>query len=255
MEAKDVGLLCSIILGVGGIISAVIALRRAKLEGDEQCHEHLKQAREEAEISAGQLHHIRMHHPEWFEEGRSTVWVAFAVTLFVIAAVLLSWSINWPSHDVPGPIGPQGPPGLTGPQGKTGPAGPSGQSTTTHITSGGGSGSQGSTGATGNNGATGASGQSGPAGAVGRTGAAGPAGAQGGTGAQGEAGAIGETGAVGPAGPQGSVGPAGPRGARGLSGPQGPPGPSVSCPSGFSIQDILIKEKSQTITLHVCART
>src|SRR5262252_2694657 len=180
MDAVEVGLLCSIILGIGGIISAVIALRKAKLEGDEQCQKHLKQAREEAEVCTAELHHIRMHHPEWFErieEGRSTVWAALAVTLFVIAAVLLSWSINWPSHDVPGPPGPPGPAGLTGPQGKTGPAGPSGQSTTTHITSGGGSGSQGSTGATGNNGATGASGQSGPAGAVGRTGAAGPAGA------------------------------------------------------------------------------
>ena len=242
----------AILVGIGGIITAWLAIRKAKDEGSATCHELLSESRKEAEGYAKQLHDLKMKHPDLFDDEGIAGWYFVAsIALFVIAALIGATHLGW----FEGPKGPPGPPGIEGPAGKngtpgsTGPPGLNGGAgttgTTVVVTSG--TGSAGGTGLTGASGATGQTGATGAAGASG-TGIQGLPGSAGSTGPPGES----ITGATGPPGAVGPQGPPGPAGATGLTGPQGLPGAPTTCPAGFSFKDITIKEKNQTFTLHVC---
>lgn len=253
--ALDVTLagLSAIFLAISGIITSVIALRKAKQEGDESCHEQLKISRAEAEEYAQELHKIRLEHPELMpphDEGRATIWLILSIGLFALATALLvhEYGVS------PGPPGPAGPPGPLGPQGHPGPQGTT--ATTVVVVPGTGT----NTGTGGSNG-TGATGDTGGTGAAGSTGGTGEAGSTGSTGAPGEtgtAGVSGSAGSTGPPGPPGPIGPTGAPGATGLQGPQGErgaPGPVQTapiCPQGFTLTNIELKEKNQTVLAAIC---
>ena len=242
----------AVIAAIGGLISAMVALRKAKQEGDEHCNEQLKMSRAEAEQYAKELHKIRIEHPELMpptDEGKARLWIIISLGLIALATALTMIATGISA----GPSGPPGPPGPLGPQG---PAGPQGTTATTVIVVPG-TGTNTNTGTGGSNG-TGATGE---AGATGESGATGSAGAAGETGATGSTGATGEAGQVGSTGPQGSPGPPGPPGPAGSVGPTGPqgergiPGPVQTapiCPQGFALRQIEIKEKSQTYLAAIC---
>jgi hypothetical protein len=224
----------AVLVAISGIVTSVIALRKAKQEGDATCHEQLKMSRAEAEQYAQQLHKIRLEHPELMppsDEGRATFWFIVSIGAFALATALAMWAIGLPT-------GPEGPPGPPGPLGPHGPAGPQGTTATTIVVVPG----------TGTN--TGTGGSNGT-GATGESGTAGEAGATGGAGATGEAGSTGGTGATGPPGPPGPIGPTG---ATGVQGREGPPGPQTpfSCPSGYIGGTVIIKEKNIEHTALVC---
>lgn len=237
------------LLAISGIITSVIALRKAKQEGDENCHKQLKESRDEAEIYAKELHKIRLEHPELMpgDEGRATFWLIISIGFFALATALAMWAIGIPT-------GPSGPPGPPGPLGPHGPAGPQGTTATTVIvvpgtgtnTGTGGSNGTGATGETGNAGSTGGTG------ATGSTGSAGETGTPGSSGATGEAGTAGATGPPGPPGPPGAVGATG---ATGAQGPRGAPGPVQTapvCPPGFTLTTIELKEKNNSFLAAIC---
>lgn len=238
--------IAAILVAVSGIITSVIAMRKAKQEGDEGCYKQLRESREEAEEYAKELHKIRLEHPEIMspgDEGRATFWLIISIGLFALATALAMWAIGLPT----GPPGPPGPPGPLGPHGPTGPQG----TTATTIVVVPGTGNNTGTGGSNGTGATGGAGSAGETGSTGSTGGTGETGASGSTGAAGEAGTSGAT------GPPGPPGPAGPAGATGLQGPQGregPPGPQTpfSCPDGYVGGTIIIKEKNVEHTALVC---
>lgn len=250
----------AVLLAIGGLMSGYLALRKAKSEGSTTCHELLNASRKEAEGYAAQLHRIRMTHPDLFEGEMkndsglsSNIWILAALLMIAIATLLAFHS--WGPKGPPGPIGPPGPQGFIGPQGltgsqgapgATGPAGP-----TPFVEAGTSNGSTGDVGPAGSIGSTGASGVNGSQGATGSTGSTGATGAIGNTGATGSTGSTGAQGPQGIPGPQGPPGETGARGATGAQGPQGTPSP-VTCPSGFHLSVISIKEKSQTYTISVC---
>jgi len=238
------------LLAVSGIITSVIALRKAKQEGDENCHKQLRESREEAEGYAKELHKIRLEHPELMpvnDEGRATLWLIISIGLFALATALAMWEIGLPT-------GPSGPPGPPGPLGPHGPAGPQGTTATTVIVVPG-TGTNTGTGGSNGTGATGETGSGGAPGAAGSTGGTGETGATGSAGASGEAGTAGANGATGPPGPAGPPGPSGATGLQGPPGERGAPGPVQTapvCPSGFTLTTIELKEKSQTFLAAIC---
>jgi hypothetical protein len=234
----------AIIVAISGIITSVIALRKAKQEGDETCHNQLKQSRAEAEQYAQQLHKIRLEHPELMppsDEGRAIFWFIVSIGAFALATALAMWAIGLPT-------GPEGPPGPPGPLGPHGPAGPQGTTATTVVVVPG----------TGTNTGTGGSNGTGATGETGNAGGTGVTGSTGGTGETGATGSAGSTGEVGPIGPAGPPGPPGPEGATGLQGPRGErgiPGPVQTapvCPQGFTLTTMELKEKGNTIVAAIC---
>jgi hypothetical protein len=237
----------AVLLAVSGIITSVIALRKAKQEGDENCHKQLRDSRAEAEQYAQQLHKIRLEHPEVMpsqDEGRATFWLIVSIGFFALATALAMWAIGLPT-------GPSGPPGPPGPLGPHGPAGPQGTTATTVVVVPG----TGTNTETGGSNGTGATGSSGETGAAGSTGGTGEAGSTGGTGAVGEAGTAGVSGPTGPPGPPGPSGPIGATGATGTQGERGAPGPvqtSPICPGGFTLTNVEIKNKNETILAAIC---
>jgi hypothetical protein len=54
----------AILLGIAGIVSAWIALRKAKEESSYTCHERLNASRIETEYYATVLHNLLMKHPD-----------------------------------------------------------------------------------------------------------------------------------------------------------------------------------------------
>jgi hypothetical protein len=60
----DIASIGTILLGVGGFITASLAIRKSKLEGSKTCHELLNNSRKEAEGYAIALHDIRMKNPD-----------------------------------------------------------------------------------------------------------------------------------------------------------------------------------------------
>ena len=249
MDLAGVG---AILVGLGGLVTAWLALRKARDEGSKTCHELLNESRKESEQYARQLHDLRMKHPEVFDDSGLAGWYAAAsVLLFVIAAIIGATSLGW-FEGPKGPPGPGGPPGIEGPRGLNGSSGPPGPPGSTT--------SQGGTGTTvvvtPGSGTAGGIGATGPGGATGATGATGASG----TGVQGLPGSTGSTGPAGesitgPAGPPGATGPAGPPGPAGAVGQTGPVGPPVTCPPGFTMETVDVKPSKggNTITLHVCA--
>lgn len=234
----------AVIAALGGFISAIVAYRKAKQEGDDICHEQLKQCRAEAEKYAKELHIIRLNHPDVIppkDEGKAKLWIIISLGLIALATALAMVATG-----ISG--GPEGPPGPPGPLGPKGPAGPQGTTATTVIVVPGtgtntGTGGSNGTGATGESGTTGSTGASGETGAAGSTGATGQEGQVGSTGPQGPAGP------PGPSGPAGSVGPTGPQGERGAPGPvQNAP----VCPQGFTLTTMELKEKNQTFLAAIC---
>ena len=231
----------ALLLGISGIITAVIALRKAKQEGDESCHKELKASREEAEGYAQRLHKLRIEHPELMDDddGAASLWMLVSIGLFALATFMLMTALGLPS------AGPPGPPGPIGPNGKNGTPGPVGPTATTVIVVPG----------TGSNTNTGSSGSTGASGSTGGTGSAGEAGATGSTGTPGEAGSSGAVGPPGPPGPVGAAGPQGQSGPQGTQGERGAPGPvqtSPVCPSGFSLEQVTLKEKNNTFLAAIC---
>jgi hypothetical protein len=57
-------LAAAILTGVAAVMTAWAAVRRAKAEGTERCERELKEARQEAETTAAELHRFRMEHPD-----------------------------------------------------------------------------------------------------------------------------------------------------------------------------------------------
>jgi hypothetical protein len=234
----------AVLAGISGLVTAWIALRKAKDEGADHCHEQLAASRQEAENYARELHRLRLRHPD-DDQGRAIWWMVCAVALIIVAVLLGAHAVGLPS-------GPPGPPGPPGPLGPHGPAGPPGTTATTVVVVPG-------TGTTdvasgnnptiGSNETTGATGSTGPAGEVGATGSSGV----GATGPAGES-------VVGPAGPPGQSvtgppGPPGEPGATGQRGATGPPGPMQTapvCPSGYSLQHLTLKEKNQELQVALC---
>ena len=242
--------IAAIIAAIGGLVSAIVTLRKARQEGDEYCHDQLTKCRDESEKYAKELHRIRIEHPELMknDEGRSTFWLIVTIILFALAAVLFMHAtglLNGP-RGFKGPIGPQGPPGIQGPEGDTGATGATGGSitvpnsnntsetteSTNQITS------------SGINVLPGTSGDTGSS-------PPGPAGVQGGTGPTGANGESG-IGSTGPPGEQGATGPAGPPGPPGSTGPPGANNLEFICPSGFSLKNIELKEKNVTYLAAIC---
>jgi Collagen triple helix repeat (20 copies) len=237
----------AILAAVGGLISAAIALRKAKQEGDELCHDQLKQCRAESENYARQLHKIRLENPELLpptDEGKARLWIVISLGLAALATALAMIATG-------ASFGPEGPPGPPGPFGPQGPAGPQGTTATTVIVVPG-TGTNTGTGGSNGTGATGESGSNGSAGASGEAGASGSPGAAGETGQVGSTGSQGLPGPPGPPGPAGSVGPTG---SPGPPGPRGAPGPVQTapiCPQGFTLTTIQLKEKNQTFLAAIC---
>lgn len=228
----------ALLLAISGVITSVIALRKAKQEGDENCHKQLKEAREEAEECTQELHKIRLEHPELMhikDEGRAIVWFIISIGLFVLATVLLIGEMGLP-------VGPPGPPGPPGPFGPQGPAGQKGTTNTTIVVVPG----TGSNTETGTSNDTGAPGETGSVGSPGGTGETGLAGSTGSSGKEGS------TGATGPTGPQGPIGPPGPTGLQGERGAPGPVQTAPVCPPGFTLNNVEIKEKGTTIVAAIC---
>lgn len=58
----------AILLGIAGIVSAWIALRKAREESAYTCHERLNASRIETEYYASTLHNLRMKYPDLVSE-------------------------------------------------------------------------------------------------------------------------------------------------------------------------------------------
>ncbi|MET0786936.1 MAG: hypothetical protein ABWY25_09535 [Paenisporosarcina sp.] len=239
----------AIIAAVGGFISAIVAYHKAKQEGDDICHDQLKECRVEAERYAKELHKIRISHPDLMpptDEGKARLWIVISLGLVALATALamIATGVSF------GPDGPPGPPGPFGPQG---PAGPQGTTATTVIVVPG-TGTNTNTGTGGSNG-TGATGESGSAGSAGAAGEAGTSGSPGAAGEAGQVGSTGSQGSTGPPGPPGPAGSVGPTGSPGPQGERGAPGPVQTapiCPQGFALTTIELKEKGNTILAAIC---
>jgi len=65
--------------------------------------------------------------------------------------------------------------------------------------------------------------------------------------------ATGPPGPPGPAGAKGDTGPQGPPGPKGDPGPQGPSG-EQSCPTGFSLTDVVVNHKGGQTVLFTCVK-
>jgi len=251
----DISSIGTIILAVGGLVTAISAFNKSKIEGSKTCHELLNKSRKEAEGYAIALHDIRMKHPELIpkdeapqshnyadekEDGvaASLLFIA-SIAMFCGATILGLSSLGLIGDTGPagkqGPQGIQGPPGNPGPQGETGSQGPQGPP-----------GPSGETGPTGSRGATGSPGESGPSGVPGPLG---PSGENGSPGTQGIPGVQGEQGIQGI---QGEPGIQGPPGQQGIQGIQGPPGPT--CPPGTTLTTIDVHQRNPeaTATIVVC---
>ena len=79
------------VLAVSGLLTSIVAMRKARQEGDEHCHQQLKEIRADAEKYAQELYKIRLEHPELMprqDEGRSTTWLIVSVILFILATIL-----------------------------------------------------------------------------------------------------------------------------------------------------------------------
>lgn len=257
----------SILVGLAGVITAWIAIRKAKAEGSKTCHELLNASRKEAEEYAIALHSIRMNHPNlipdeqypkshnFADEGMASgLWMVLSIGLFTAAMLLGMAALGI------GEIGPSGSPGPKGEQGPQGPSGSEGQ--------GGDFGAPGPQGEQGPEGVPGANGGQGPEGALGPTGSTGEPGAPGApgdigstgepgaTGSSGPAGEPGPVGATGPPGPQGEQGLQGVQGIQGLTGPAGPTGPQgppgMQCPPGFIAETLKLNAPGGQITLFTC---
>lgn len=211
----------AILAGLGGLVTAVLAMHRARIEGAESCHTALNECRAESERYARALHRVRLEHPELIDDdGRASLYLVAAIILFSVAAVL---GLMATGVFDPGPSGPPGPPGPLGPQGPPGTT-----ATTVVVVPGTGTATIGSN-------ETGASGAPGEAGSPGAS-------------------------VVGPAGPAGEPGPpgpvvAGPPGPPGPQGERGVPGPVQTepvCPQGFALTTVELKEKGQTVLAALC---
>jgi len=219
----NVAAIGAVLSGIAAVISAYVAFRKNRSEGDKDCHEQLKLMRREAEQTQAQLHRLRMQHPELIDDdGRASLWLLLSLSAFVLCIMLALVA----GADSTGPPGPPGPPGLPGPAGARGETGPPGSSTTGDVGPAGPRGPAGST--------TTGSTSSGAAGSTGQTGQTGPAGSPGSS-------------IVGPAGPPGPPGPAG----ASIVGPPGPAG-TMTCPPGTTLQTIVVKSKSNEYTIRAC---
>ena len=60
--------LAALITAIGGVMSTILASKKArreeKIKNDEECLQRLKAARAEGEAAMGELHRIKMKHPE-----------------------------------------------------------------------------------------------------------------------------------------------------------------------------------------------
>jgi hypothetical protein len=102
--------IAAIIAAVGGLISAIVALRKAKQEGEENCQDQLKKSRAEAEHYARELHDIKLKYPDAIppmDEGKARLWFTISLALIILATALamMASGISF------GPKGPAGPPG------------------------------------------------------------------------------------------------------------------------------------------------
>jgi len=61
--------LAAVITAVGGVVSTILASKKArreeKIKNEEDCLGRLKAARAESEGAMSELHRIKMEHPEW----------------------------------------------------------------------------------------------------------------------------------------------------------------------------------------------
>lgn len=215
----NVAAIGALLTGIAGVITAVVAHRKAKTEGAADCHERLRAMQDEAETLASELHALRMKH---LDDGRASLWLLVSIIFFIACLALTIVAIG----EKQGPPGPPGPPGLigpVGPAGESGERGPAGTTATTIIVTPG----------TG----TATSGE-GIAGSAGSPGTAGTSGSQ------------------GPPGPPGPAGPAGSPGTQGQVGATGPSGPPQTCPPGFVLATVDVKPSKggNTITIHACTQ-
>jgi|SRR5262245_14201324 len=65
--------------------------------------------------------------------------------------------------------------------------------------------------------------------------------------------ATGSQGSQGPPGPKGDPGPQGPTGPKGDTGPPGPAG-GTTCPTGFSLTEIVVNHKGGQVVILACAK-
>jgi hypothetical protein len=56
--------LAAALTGLAAILTAWAAVLRARKQGSKECEEHLAESRSETEKLQGELHHLRMAHPE-----------------------------------------------------------------------------------------------------------------------------------------------------------------------------------------------
>jgi hypothetical protein len=250
----DIASIGTILLGVGGFITATLAIRKSKLEGSKTCHELLNESRKEAERYAIALHDVRMKNPElipkdeypkshnYAEEGEAGIAASLlfigSIAMFCGATVLGMSALGFTGDTgSTGPRGPQGEQGIPGPSGQNGSVGPPGPI--------GPSGPPGAVGSIGPRGATGSPGESGPPGVPGPLGPSGENGSPGTQGVQGLQGLQGEPGI------QGNQGPPGEQGVQGIQGVQGPPGPI--CPPGSTLTSIDVHQRNPEATTTILA--
>src|SRR5262245_29588844 len=174
--------LFAILTALGGVVTCWQAVRRARVEGAEECAHHLAEARAEAEQYASELHRLRIER----ERGADELLAVLSIFMFLAAGIL--GVVSAAQHT----SGPPGPPGRPGEAGEPGPRGEQGLE-----------------------GIQGVSGPPGPTGGIGPAGASipgppGPPGPAGDRGPAGEPGAAGSPGSSGPPGDPGPPGPAGP---------------------------------------------
>ena len=156
MDLPGIG---AILAGIGGVITAWIAIRKAKQEGSKTCHELLNESRLEAEHYAAELHIIKMKHPDM---GLAALWMVASIGCFAAATALGMVAVD--SGDT-GPQGPKGEQGIQGTQGSPGINGLPGPPGIPGIT-----GFQGAQGNQGNTGPQGPQGREGPQGIPGLNG-------------------------------------------------------------------------------------
>jgi hypothetical protein len=253
----------TILLGIGGFITATLAIRKSKLEGSKTCHELLNESRKEAERYALALHNVKMRNPDlipkdeypkshnYAEEGQEGIAGSLLYIVSVgmfCGATVLGMSALGLTGDTgsTGPRGPQGEQGIPGPPGQNGSIGPPGPT--------GPPGPSGAVGSAGTRGATGSPGESGPPGVpgpLGPSGENGSPGTQGIPGLQGLQGSPGPQGEPGIQGDQGPPGERGPQGIQGIQGVQGPPGPT--CPPGSTLTSIDIHQRNPEATTTILA--
>lgn len=116
----------AVISALGGMISTVMALRKSRNEEHEECLEHLKECRAEAEKLAKELHDLKMGERVRSSTILATVGAAGFLGAGGLAAAAISQSNAPPPQktvtvDVgTGATGPTGPPGPPGPKGDPG---------------------------------------------------------------------------------------------------------------------------------------